>query len=221
MVINTTETGVQTASAELTLEDIDVQQAYAVQQRFDGYSHAVTHGVARKAAFDRRVLDSKAGEVVFTPGDLVQVLDPKYKKTFLTLKKILPEWSGAFRIKERLLNSYIIETIYGQELSGEYNSRRLRPLKAPKGSSLEAYEAARKAGATNEEALVAAGPKVAEGQEPSREEEDAAREAEERKVRGADEDEDAWVDVQDDEDDEEDGVEGETIAQRVRARRAG
>ncbi|KAF8216248.1 hypothetical protein K438DRAFT_1457593, partial [Mycena galopus ATCC 62051] len=84
-----------------TLEDIDVQQAYAVQQRFDGYSRAITHGVARKAVFDCCVLDSKAGEVVFTPGDLVQVLDLKYKKTFLTLKKILPEWSGVFRIKER------------------------------------------------------------------------------------------------------------------------
>ncbi|KAJ6522848.1 hypothetical protein B0H10DRAFT_1642305, partial [Mycena sp. CBHHK59/15] len=84
-----------------TLDDIDIQQTYAGQQRFDGYARAVKHGVARKAAFDRRVLDSKAGEVVFAPGDLVQVLDPKYKKTFLTSKKILPEWSGAFRVKER------------------------------------------------------------------------------------------------------------------------
>jgi hypothetical protein len=122
MVINTTGTGVETASAGITLEDVDIQQAYAGQQRFDGYARAVKHSVARKAAFDRRVLGSNAGEVVFAAGDLVQVLDPKYKKTFLNSKKILPEWSGAFRIKERLLNSYIIETIYGQELSGEYNS---------------------------------------------------------------------------------------------------
>ncbi|KAJ7729219.1 hypothetical protein B0H14DRAFT_3518364 [Mycena olivaceomarginata] len=47
--------------------------AYAGQRRFDGYSRAVKHGVARKAAFDRRVLGSKAGEVLFAPGDLVQV----------------------------------------------------------------------------------------------------------------------------------------------------
>ncbi|KAJ6626470.1 hypothetical protein B0H10DRAFT_1639690, partial [Mycena sp. CBHHK59/15] len=84
-----------------TLDDIDIQQTYAGQKRFDGYPSAVKHGVAWKAVFDRHVLDSKAGEVVFAPGDLVQVLDPKYKKTFLTLKKILPEWSGAFRVKER------------------------------------------------------------------------------------------------------------------------
>ncbi|KAJ7248276.1 hypothetical protein B0H12DRAFT_990546, partial [Mycena haematopus] len=82
-------------------DDVDVQLAYAAQQRFDGYARAVKHGASRKAVFDRRVLGSKAGEVVFMPGDLVQVLDPKFKKTFLTSKKILPEWSGAFRVKER------------------------------------------------------------------------------------------------------------------------
>ncbi|KAJ7216102.1 hypothetical protein GGX14DRAFT_359255, partial [Mycena pura] len=101
-----------------TIDDIDIQQAYAGQQHFDGYARAVKHGVARKATFDQRILDSKEGDVIFAPGDLVQDLDPKYKKTFLTSKKILPEWSGAFRVKERLLNSYIIETIYGQELDG-------------------------------------------------------------------------------------------------------
>jgi hypothetical protein len=105
MVINTTETGVEAASAEISMDDIDVQQTYATQQRFDGYARAVKHGASRKAAFDRRVLESRGGEVVFAPGDLVQVLDPKYQKTFLTSKKILPEWSGAFRVKERLLNS--------------------------------------------------------------------------------------------------------------------
>jgi hypothetical protein len=63
------------------------------------------------------------GEVIYKLGDLVQVLDPKFKKTYLTMKKILPEWSGALRVKERILNSYIIETIYGQELEGKYNAR--------------------------------------------------------------------------------------------------
>ncbi|KAJ7430509.1 hypothetical protein FB451DRAFT_1422497 [Mycena latifolia] len=83
---------------------------------------------------------SKGGKIVYTPGDLVQVLDPKYRKTFLTAKKILPEWSGALRVKERRLNSYILETIYGQKLDGDYSGRRLRPFVVPQGSSLEAYE---------------------------------------------------------------------------------
>ncbi|KAJ7711794.1 hypothetical protein B0H16DRAFT_1744800 [Mycena metata] len=189
MVINTAETGVQAASDEISMDDIDVQHTYATQQRFDGYARAVKHGVARKAAFDRRVLDSKAGEVIFAPGDLVQVLDPKYKKTYLTSKKILPEWSGAFRVKERLLNSYIIETIYEEELAGEYNSRHLRPLEAPKGSSLEAYETARRARMTSGETQRVAEPVVLEEPEPSREEESAAREADGRRQQTDEEEE--------------------------------
>jgi hypothetical protein len=162
-------------------------------------------------------LESKAGEVVFEASDLVQVLDPKYKKTFLTSKKILLEWSGAFRVKERLLNSYVIETIYGQELDGEYNARRLMPLQAPKGSSLKAYEAAQRTGGTNDEAIAAAGPALLEEAEPGHEEEGASRRTEETRRRKADEDEDAWVDEDGDEDDEE---EEESIGERVWARRS-
>jgi hypothetical protein len=179
MVINTTETGVEVASAAVSMDDIDIQQAYTGQQRFDKYAQVVKHEVACKAAFDRRVLESSAGEVVFEVGDLVQVLDPKYKKAFLTSKKILPEWSGTLRVKECLLNSYVIETIYGQELDGEYNSCHLQPLHVPKGSSLEAYEAARCVGASNKEAIAAAGPVLLEEAEPSREEEDTLHQAEE------------------------------------------
>jgi hypothetical protein len=217
MVINTMKTGVETASAEITLDDINVQQAYASQQRFDGYARAVKHGTSWKAAFDRHVLDSKAGEVVFAPGDLVQVLDPKFKKTFLTSKKILPEWSGAFRVKEHLLNSYIIETIYGQELDGEYNSWRLRLMKAPRGSSLEAHESSRKAGEVAEEAPGEA-TLVAEEPEPSREEEGATRDAKARRLAGrsAEETEEDWVD---DEEAEEEEAVGESIGARLRARK--
>ncbi|KAJ7856175.1 hypothetical protein B0H13DRAFT_2357499 [Mycena leptocephala] len=106
MVINTTETGVADAAQELSAADIEVHQAYAAQQRFDGHE----------------------GEITYKPGDLVQVLDPKFHKTFLTIKKILPEWSGA--------------------LKGEYSGPRLRPFVPPRGSSLEAYGKARRGNAT-------------------------------------------------------------------------
>ncbi|KAJ7142841.1 hypothetical protein C8R44DRAFT_603574 [Mycena epipterygia] len=196
------------------MEDIEIQQAYAAQQRFDGYARAVHHGAARKAAFDNRVGNSKAGEVVFAKGDIVQVLDPKYKKTFLSTKKILPEWSGALRVKERILNSYIIETIYGQELEGKYSARRLRPMTPPKGSSLEAYEAALKAGTATQ---VNAAELVTLGEpEPSRDEQSVAREMAETdltmKARAEEEEKD-WVD----EDEEEAG----TIGMRLRKRKAG
>ncbi|KAJ7233816.1 hypothetical protein C8J57DRAFT_1249710 [Mycena rebaudengoi] len=111
-------------------------------------ARVVAHGVAQKAVFDCRVLESSTGEVVYKPGDLVQVLDPQFKKTFLLTKKFLPTWSGALRVKTRLLSSYTIETIYGEELDGRYSARRLRPIKPPKGSSLEAYEKALVEGST-------------------------------------------------------------------------
>jgi transposase InsO family protein len=114
MVINTTATGMDTAAHNISLDDIEAQQAYVQQQRFDCHARAVVHGAARKKVFDEKVLNSKEGEVV---------LDPKFKKMFLATKKILPEWSGAFRVKEHLLNSYIIETIYEQELDEKYNTR--------------------------------------------------------------------------------------------------
>jgi hypothetical protein len=153
--------------------------------------------------------------VVFEAGDLVQVLDPKFKKTFLTTKKILPEWSGAFRVKERLLNSYIIETIYGQELDGKYNARRLRPLKAPVGSSLEAFEIARKAGLEPKEGLDGRAAGVVVGDEAqSRHEEDEPNEDEE------DTDEDDEEDDEESEGWEDEETEDSTIGARLRARRA-
>jgi hypothetical protein len=115
------------------------------------------------------------------------------------------------------LNSYIIETIYGQELEGEYNSRRLRPFTAPKGSSLEAYETVQKAGATDEEALAASGPVILEATEPSREEEGVARETEEKRRRSAKAKEDDWTDEE--KTIEEDVTEG-GIGERLRARKA-
>jgi hypothetical protein len=159
------------------------------------------------------VLDSKAGEVIFEAGNLVQVLDPKDKKTFLTSKKILPEWLGTFRVKERLLNSYVIETIYGQELDGEYNLRRLQPLQVPKGSSVEAYKTVQCAGATNAEAIAAAGPALLEEVEPSHEEESASHKAGQK----VDEDEGVWVDKEAEEEVEEEAA---SIGERIWARRA-
>ncbi|KAJ6622575.1 hypothetical protein B0H10DRAFT_1712665, partial [Mycena sp. CBHHK59/15] len=80
--------------------DIEAQIAYSEQQRFDGFARAIANGAARKQLFDK-VEGRSPGEVIFAVGELVQVLDPKYKKTFRTSRKILPEWSGAFRVRER------------------------------------------------------------------------------------------------------------------------
>jgi hypothetical protein len=112
IVINTVKTRVETVSAAITMDDIDMQQAYTGQQCFNGYTRAVKHWVAQKAVFYCRVLDSSASEVIFEASELVQVLDPKYKKTFLTSKKILPEWSGMFRVKECICSTLILSRLF-------------------------------------------------------------------------------------------------------------
>ncbi|KIJ06548.1 hypothetical protein PAXINDRAFT_60016, partial [Paxillus involutus ATCC 200175] len=55
---------------------------------------AAQHAIARKAIFDRRVLRSKAGEVVFKTGELVQVYDNALDNTLSTARKLLPRWSA-------------------------------------------------------------------------------------------------------------------------------
>ena len=47
--------------------------AYAAQQRLDGYAEAVKHAIEFKTRFNRKVLESREGEVTFEKGCLVQV----------------------------------------------------------------------------------------------------------------------------------------------------
>ncbi|KAH7917343.1 hypothetical protein BV22DRAFT_986307, partial [Leucogyrophana mollusca] len=72
--------------------------AYVAQQRLDGYDAAVRHAVKRKAAFDKRVIAKKPGEVIFTKGQLVQVYRNDLDYTFRTERKLLPKWSEPQRI---------------------------------------------------------------------------------------------------------------------------
>ncbi|KAJ6587402.1 hypothetical protein B0H10DRAFT_1831641, partial [Mycena sp. CBHHK59/15] len=61
----------------------------------------------------------------------------------------LPMASGDGQIRR----CHAIVACYIGDYPEQYNSRRLRPFAVPKGSSLEAYEAARKAGAARAEDL--------------------------------------------------------------------
>jgi hypothetical protein len=56
-----------------TANNFDTHMVYAAQQRLDGYSEAIRHAMDHKMRFDRRVLESREGEVVFHKGQLVQV----------------------------------------------------------------------------------------------------------------------------------------------------
>ncbi|KAF8546063.1 hypothetical protein OG21DRAFT_1379318, partial [Imleria badia] len=84
-----------------TQHDIATQMAYINQQRLDGASHAALHEIEQKVAFDRKVLRTNAGEVVFTEDQLVQVYNNSLDTTLSTTRKLLPQWSAPRRIVQR------------------------------------------------------------------------------------------------------------------------
>lgn len=71
----------------------------------------------RKSAFDKRVLERSKEEVVFRPGQLVQVLRSDLEYTFKVERK-------------RLI------TLKGEEIKGRFSARRLKPFKTIPGTEL-------------------------------------------------------------------------------------
>src|ERR1700678_4075029 len=117
-----------------------MHMAYAAQQRLDGYSKEVRHAMDRKTRFDRRVLDSKEGEITFEKGDLVQIHRSDVAKSIGSERKLMPMWSKLHRVSKRLLNSYKLATLEGQQLDGEYHARRLRKFIPREGTELETQQ---------------------------------------------------------------------------------
>ena len=136
LVVNTTPTPLEVSASMPTPQDFDTHIAYAAQQRLDGYAEAVRHAMDRKTRFDRRVLESKEGEMMFEKGQLVQVYRSDLAKNIGTERKLVPMWSEPRRVRERLLNSYKLETSEGQPLEGEYHARRLRGFTPREGTEL-------------------------------------------------------------------------------------
>ena len=136
LIVNTTPTPLELSSSMPTSNDFDTHMAYAAQQRLDGYSEAVRHAMDRKTRFDRRVLESKEGEVTYEKGQLVQTYCNDLAKSIGSERKLAPMWSGPHRISEKMLNSYKLETLDGQPLDGEYHARRLREFVPREGTEL-------------------------------------------------------------------------------------
>ncbi|KAG2051607.1 hypothetical protein BDR06DRAFT_832889, partial [Suillus hirtellus] len=67
--------------------------AYVEQQWLDSYKEAIRHTIRRKAAFDKKLLQRTPGEVIFKPGQLVQVYRNDLDYTFKTKRKLIPKWS--------------------------------------------------------------------------------------------------------------------------------
>ena len=140
LVVNTTPTPLEVSSSMPIPQDFDTHIAYSAQQRLDGYAEAVKHAMDRKTRFDRRVANSKEGEVIFEKGHLVQVYRSDLTKSIGTERKLTPMWSEPRRISERMLNSYKLESLDGQPLEGEYHARRLREFSPREGTELAAQQ---------------------------------------------------------------------------------
>jgi hypothetical protein len=136
LVVNTPRTPLTASTSILSPDDTATQMAYVAQQHLDGYAECVQHAIKRKAAFDKRVFDSKAGQVIFKKGQLIQIYRSDLTHTFKAERKLLPKWSQPHRITSRLQNSYWLETIEGNALNGEFHARRLRPFIPREGTAL-------------------------------------------------------------------------------------
>ncbi|KAJ4464685.1 hypothetical protein C8R41DRAFT_782543 [Lentinula lateritia] len=137
-VVNTRRTLIAEATSVLPQQDVAVQAAYVAQQQLNGYnafvSHALKHGLD---TFDRRMLKKEGKEVIFWKGDLVQVYRSDFDYTFKTIKKIIPEWSRPYRVVERDVNSYTLETTGGQFIEEkQFAARRLWEFKPRLGTKL-------------------------------------------------------------------------------------
>lgn len=142
LVVDTKHTRPEDTLVPLDVVEAATHMAYAAQQRLDGYNEAVKHAVERKRAFDRRVLRRHPGEVVFNPGQLVQIYRSDTDYTFKTERKLLPKWSTPHRIAERLRNAYKLVTLNGTPLHGEYSARRLRAFTPREGTKLHTDQVA-------------------------------------------------------------------------------
>lgn len=150
LIVNTTPTPLEASSSMPSSQDFDMHIAYAAQQRLDGYSEAVQHAMQRKTRFDRQVLDSKEGEIVFEKGQLVQIYRNDLAKSIGSERKLTPMWTEPHRVSEKLLNSYKLKTLDGQPLEGEFHARRLRKFIPREGTELATQQKEAEARRTDE-----------------------------------------------------------------------
>jgi hypothetical protein len=135
MLVNTRTNPVTDAIGPFTVEDAAIHMVYVEQQQLDGYAGHVEYMLGHKV-FDRKVLASQAGEVVFKAGQLVQVFHSDLTHTMSNKHKLTVKWSEPYHVQQRLLNSHILETVAGITMDGPFNSRRLQAYVAREGTPL-------------------------------------------------------------------------------------
>jgi len=108
-----------------TEQEVALHLALVEQQHLNGYAAIIDHAVKCKNIFDAKLCQQAPRNVIFQPGDLVQVHATEWVQTFATIKKLIPMWSIPHHVKTKQLNSYTLETLTGLPLAGIYNSRHL------------------------------------------------------------------------------------------------
>jgi hypothetical protein len=139
IVINTPKTPFNISTLPPQLNDLDTHMVYVVQQQLDGYSEAIQHANQRKEAFNRKVMKSKAGSVIFNTGQLVQVFRSDLANSISSECKLTPMWSTPRCVVGHNVNSYKLETLDGAKLEGEYSARRLREFVPCEGTELQKH----------------------------------------------------------------------------------
>jgi hypothetical protein len=81
-----------------TEEEIAVHMALIKQRHLDGYEAALNHAAKRKLKFDKKLLQRAPKNVIFEPGDLVQIHAMEWTHTFASIRKLTPMWSVPHRI---------------------------------------------------------------------------------------------------------------------------
>lgn len=140
LVVDTPRTPFSSLLEPITNSHTQVHSAYVAQQRTDALANNITNTLRRKAAFNRRVLASDAGEIVFNTGQLVQTYASDIDGNFATARKILPRWSAPRRVIRKRGNSYQLSTLEGFPMAGWFHARRLRLFLPRTGSMLEEME---------------------------------------------------------------------------------
>jgi hypothetical protein len=143
LIVNSRRTDSPESIEPPMVEEADIHLAFVEQQHLDGYAATVDHAIKRKAMFDAKLRQRAPKNVVFLPGDLVQVHATEWVRTFASIKKLIPMWSIPHRVVARKLNSYTLETLSGLPLAGLYNSRRLRAFEPRAGTKLAMDEITR------------------------------------------------------------------------------
>lgn len=104
LVVNTPPTSIEESTWVFQGASAITQIAYTEQQCLDRYEETVCHTIRWKSAFDKKLLQYTPKEVIFHPGQLVQVYYNNLDYTFKAECELIPKWLTSHRVQLRILN---------------------------------------------------------------------------------------------------------------------